>query len=271
MDDVASLLAGKRALVIGGGRGIGRAVSLQLGQAGASVAVVDIERDRAQSVSDEIAQTGSACPLTADVLQTDDVERVVGEAREAFGGIDVLVTVVGGHNAFAPWQPLHECSEEQWDLLMGVNLRYVFTVTRAVVRVLLEQGQGGSVVYTGSVSGMAGAPNHSPYGAAKAGVIHLARSLALEYGRHGIRFNVVSPGSVLTPAVADALTSEQKAAMAERIPLGRSAAPEDIARAVLFFASPLSSYVSGQVLAVDGGATVRFPLSVPGAHPSEAV
>ena len=256
MDNVASLLAGKRALVIGGGRGIGRAISLQLGEAGASVAVMDIERDRAQSVSEEIAQTGSACPLTGDVLQTEDVERVVGQAREAFGGIDVLVTVVGGHNAFAPWQPMHECSEEQWDLL---------------VRLLLEQGQGGSVVYTGSVSGMAGAPNHSPYGAAKAGVIHLARSLALEYGRYGIRFNVVSPGSVLTPAVADALAPEQKAAMAERIPLGRSAAPEEIARAVLFFASPLSSYVSGQVLAVDGGATVRFPLSAPGAHPSEAV
>ncbi len=271
MDNVASLLVGKRALVIGGGRGIGRAISLQLGAAGARVAVVDLEPDRAKSVSEEIARAGSACPLTADVRKTEDVERVVEQAREEFGGIDVLVTVVGGHNAFAPWQPMHECSEEQWDLLMGINLRYVFTVSRAVVRVLLEQGQGGSVVYTGSVSGMAGAPNHSAYGAAKAGVIHLARSLALEYGRYGIRFNVVSPGFVLTPAVEDALPPEQRTAMAERIPLGRPAAPEDIARAVLFFASPLSSYVSGQVLAVDGGATVRFPLSAPGAHPSEAV
>lgn len=269
MSGIASLLEDKRALVIGGGRGIGRAISLQLGSAGASVAVVDLEPERAQSVSDEIAKAGIAFPVVADVRQTEDVERAVREARQALGGIDVLATVVGGHNAFAPWQPLHETTEEQWDLVTGINLRYVFTVTRSVVRVMLEQGEGGSVIYTGSVSGMAGAPNHSAYGAAKAGVIHLARSLALEYGRYGIRFNVVSPGSVMTPAVADALLPEQQAAMAEKIPLGRSAVPEDIARAVLFFASPLAGYVSGQVLAVDGGVTGRFPLMVPGAHPSE--
>ena len=270
MSSVASLLENQRALVIGGGRGIGRAISLQLGEAGAAVAVVDLERDRAESVAAEIAKTGIAFPLVADVRQTEDVESAVREAREALGGIDVLITVVGGNNAFVPWQPLHETSEEQWDLVSGINLRYVFIVTRAVVRVMLEQGEGGSVVFTGSVSGMAGAPNHSAYGAAKAGVIHLARSLSLEYGRHGIRFNVVSPGYVLTPAVASALTSEQRQATAGRIPLGRAGAPEDIARAVLFFASPLAGYVSGQHLAVDGGVTGRFPLPAPGTHPSEA-
>ncbi len=271
MSAVATLLENQRALVVGGGRGIGRAISLQLGEAGASVAVMDLERDRAETVSAEISKTGTAFPVVADVRETPDLERGVSEAREALGGIDVLVTVVGGHNAFAPWQPLHETSDEHWDLVTGVNLRYVFTVTRAVLRVMLEQGSGGSMVFTGSVSGMAGAPNHSAYGAAKAGVIHLARSLALEYGRHGIRFNVVSPGSVLTPAVADAIPPERQTAMAERIPLGRSGTPEDIARAVLFFVSPLAGYVSGQVLAVDGGVLGRFPLMAPGAHPSEAV
>lgn len=265
-----TLLQGKRALVIGGGRGIGRAVSQTLGRAGARVGVVDLEPDRARSVADEIGEPGSAIPLVADVRETADVERVVAEACAELGGIDVLVTVVGGHNAFAPWQPTHESSEEQWDLITGVNLRYVFVVARAVLRVMLDQGQGGSLVYIGSVSGMAGAPNHSAYGAAKAGVIHFAKSLALEYGRHGIRVNVVSPGAVLTPAVADALTPRAQARMGETIPLGRPATPEDIARAVLFFASPLAGYVTGQVLAVDGGATARFPLSAPGAHPSEA-
>src|SRR6202035_1476323 len=100
---------------------------------------------------------------------------------------------------------------------------------------------------------------------------HLAKSLALEYGRYGIRINVVSPGVVRTPATAGALEPEQDAAMAEKVPLGRIGVPEDIAKAVLFFASPLADYVSGQVLAVDGGVTARFPLPLPGGHPSEAV
>jgi NAD(P)-dependent dehydrogenase (short-subunit alcohol dehydrogenase family) len=271
MTAIDSLLKDKRALVLGGGRGIGRAISLQLAEAGANLVLVDLERERAESVSKEIAEIGVAHPVAADVRRTEEVERAVSEACEILGGIDVLVTVVGGHNAFAPWQPLHETTDEQWDLLADVNLRYVFTAARAVLRVMLEQGSGGAMVFTGSVSGMAGAPNHSPYGAAKAGVIHLARSLALEYGRYGIRCNVVSPGSVMTPAVEDALAPEARAAMAEKIPLGRSATPEDIARVVLFFASPLAGYVSGQVLAVDGGAMGRFPLMAPGAHPSEAV
>jgi 3-oxoacyl-[acyl-carrier protein] reductase len=266
------LLAGKRALVVGGGRGIGRAISVTLGQAGAAVAVVDVEPDRAEGVASEIAHAGGlAVSLPADIRRTDEVERVVQEARAQLGGIDVLATVVGGQNAFAAWQPMHQWSDEEWDLVVGINLRYVFLVTRAVIKVMLEQGRGGSIVSVGSVSGMAGAPNHAAYGAAKAGVIHLAKSLALEYGRYGIRMNVVSPGVVRTPATAGALSPEQDESMAEKIPLGRTGVPEDIAKAVLFFASPLADYVSGQVLAVDGGVTARFPLPLPGGHPSEAV
>jgi 3-oxoacyl-[acyl-carrier protein] reductase len=269
------LLAGKAAIVVGGGRGIGRAVSLTLGAAGADVAVVDLEADRAEAVTAELtaARGGGAraVALTADIRDPEQVARIVRETRDALGGIDVLVTVVGGQNAFAKWQPTHKWSDEEWDLVVGVNLRYVFLVAREVIGVMLEQGRGGAIVSVGSVSGMAGAPNHSAYGAAKAGVIHLAKSLALEYGRYGIRVNVVSPGVARTPATAGALTPEQDAAMAEKIPLGRPGTPEDIANAVLFFASPLAGYVTGQVLAVDGGVTVRFPLPLPGGHPSEAV
>jgi 3-oxoacyl-[acyl-carrier protein] reductase len=272
MSSENGLLAGKAALVVGGGRGIGRAISLTLGSAGAAVGVVDLEPDRAHEVSAEIGHSGGrAVPLAADVRQTAEVDRVVQEARTQLGGIDVLATVVGGQHAFATWQPMHRWTDEEWDLVVGINLRYVFLVTRAVISVMLEQGRGGSIVSVGSVSGMAGAPNHAAYGAAKAGVIHLAKSLTLEYGRHGIRVNVVSPGVVRTPATAGALSPEQDASMAEKIPLGRAGVPEDIAKAVLFFASPLADYVSGQVLAVDGGVTARFPLPVPGGHPSEAV
>lgn len=271
-DGTAGLLTGKAALVVGGGRGIGRAVSLTLGDAGAAVAVVDLEPDRAEAVAAELTASGTrALALAADIRDAADVERVVRETCAQLGGIDVLVTVVGGQNAFAAWQPTHLWSDEEWDLVVGVNLRYVFLVARAVIGVMLEQGRGGAIVNVGSVSGMAGAPNHSAYGAAKAGVIHLAKSLALEYGRHGIRVNVVSPGVARTPATAGALTPDQDAAMAEKIPLGRPGAPEDIANAVLFFASPLASYVTGQVLAVDGGVMARFPLPLPGGHPSEAV
>jgi 3-oxoacyl-[acyl-carrier protein] reductase len=272
VSEVPGLLAGKAALVVGGGRGIGRAVSLTLGAAGAALAVVDLEAERADGVAGELTAAGArAVPLSADIREAEAVARVVREARDALGGIDILVTVVGGQNAFAAWQPTHQWSEDEWDLVVGVNLRYVFLVTREVIKVMLDQGRGGAIVNVGSVSGMAGAPNHSAYGAAKAGVIHFAKSLALEYGRHGIRINVVSPGVARTPATAGALTPEQDAAMAEKIPLGRPGAPEDIADAVLFFASPLASYVTGQVLAVDGGVMARFPLPLPGGHPSEAV
>ena len=272
MSQISELLTGKRALVVGGGRGIGRAISLTLGEAGAAVAVVDLEADRAQEVVGELAGLEArGVALCADIRQAEEVERIVAATCEELGGIDILVTVVGGQHAFAAWQPTHQWSEEEWDLVFGVNLRYVFLVSRAVIRVMLEAGHGGSIVNVGSVSGMAGAPNHSAYGAAKAGVIHLAKSLALEYGRYGIRINVVSPGVVRTPATAGALEPEQDAAMAGKVPLGRIGVPEDIAKAVLFFASPLADYVSGQVLAVDGGVSARFPLPLPGGHPSEAV
>ncbi len=272
MKGVNGLLADKAALVVGGGRGIGRSISLALGEAGAAVAVVDIETARADEVAGEIAADGGrALALVGDIRRAEEVDRLVGEASDGLGGIDVLVTVVGGQHAFAAWQPLHQWTDEEWDLVVGVNLRYVFLVARAVIKVMLSQGRGGAIVMVGSVSGMAGAPNHAAYGAAKAGVIHLAKSLALEYGRHGIRVNVVSPGVVRTPATAGALAPEQDAAMAEKIPLGRNGDPSDIAKAVLFFSSPLADYVSGQVLAVDGGVSARFPLPLPGGHPSEAV
>ena len=143
VSEVPGLLAGKAALVVGGGRGIGRAVSLTLGAAGAAVAVVDLEAERADGVAAELAAAGArAVPSSADIREADAVARVVREARDALGGIDILVTVVGGQNAFAAWQPTHQWSEEEWDLVVGVNLRYVFLVTREVIKVMLEQGRG---------------------------------------------------------------------------------------------------------------------------------
>src|SRR5579863_7273636 len=136
MPKTDELLAGKRALVIGGGRGIGRAISLTLGEAGAAVAVVDLEADRAADVVAELGSLGAkGVALTADIRSTEEVDRVVAETCDQLGDIDVLVTVVGGQHAFAAWQPTHQWTDEEWDLVFGVNLRYVFLVTRAVIRV----------------------------------------------------------------------------------------------------------------------------------------
>jgi NAD(P)-dependent dehydrogenase (short-subunit alcohol dehydrogenase family) len=150
-------------------------------------------------------------------------------------------------------------------------VRWVQLLSFAVADVMTAQGTGGSVISIGSVSGIFGAANHAAYGAAKAALIHLMKSMALEYGRFGVRFNTVSPGSIRTPGVEGMITAEQRERDDITTPLGRAGVADDIAKAVLFFASDLAGFVTGQMLVVDGGATVRFPLPSPGAHPSESL
>jgi 3-oxoacyl-[acyl-carrier protein] reductase len=270
MSDRPQLLPGHRTLVFGGGRGIGHATALALGAAGAAVAVVDLHAERATATADEIRAAGSpAVALAADVRSGPDIDRVVEATATTFGGLDTVVTVVGGMNEFAQFRHLHEYSDEEWELLIDVNIRYVFRVVRASVRTMLARGQGGSIVSVGSISGAVSAPHHSPYGVAKAGLVNLARSVAVEYGRYGIRMNVVAPGSVDAPAVKRGQTPEEYRAMTAKIPLQRRGQPEDIADVVVFFASPLSRYVTGQALVVDGGVSVRYPHLVRNGHPAE--
>lgn len=262
---VPGLLAGCAAVVAGGGgAGIGAAVSRILAASGAAVLVVDIDPSAARKVCDQIAADGGrAVPLVADLLESASADAIVRAALEAFGRIDVLATVAGGMTAHAEFRPLAEWSEADWDKIVSLNLRYVFLLSRAVIPVMIRQG-GGSIVNVTSISGVFGAPRHAPYGAAKAGLIHLTRSLCLEYGPQGIRANAVSPGAVETPATDKAMAGAQRSHVSAVTPLRRAGAPEDIARAVLFFASPLAAYISGQMLLVDGGASVIFPLGTPG-------
>jgi NAD(P)-dependent dehydrogenase (short-subunit alcohol dehydrogenase family) len=265
------LLAGRAAVVAGGGRGIGEATARLLAAAGAAVAVVDLEAERADAVtSDIVTAGGTAIAVPADVLEEDQAAPIVGAAVTAFGGLDIVVNVAGGMNAYATWQPLPAWTAAEWDAVVGLNLRYHFLLCRAAIPRMVERG-GGSIVNITSISGVFGAPNHTAYGAAKAGLIHLTKSLALEGGRYGIRVNAVSPGAVVTPATANRLTPERQEEMARTTPLQRPGAPDDIARAVLFFASPLAGYVTGQMLLVDGGVSCRFPLHAPGSDPSEAM
>jgi NAD(P)-dependent dehydrogenase (short-subunit alcohol dehydrogenase family) len=181
----------------------------------------------------------------------------------------VLANVAGGMTHQAEWRHLDLWSTAEWDRVVHLNLRYVFWLCRAVIPGMVERG-GGSIVSVTSISGVFGAPNHSAYGAAKAGLIHLTKTLAVEYGRVGIRVNAVSPGAVATPATDAVLSAERKETLATATPLQRPGRPDDIARAVLFFASPMSEYVTGQMLLVDGGIGSKFPLGGVGTDPSEA-
>ncbi|MFM8305129.1 MAG: SDR family NAD(P)-dependent oxidoreductase [Actinomycetota bacterium] len=264
------LLEGSVALVAGGGRGIGAATSRILAAAGATVAVLDQEAERAEAVTAQLRATGAhAIPVVCDLRDEDASAATVTRVVDELGGVDVLANVVGGMMHEAEWRHLEHWTTDEWDRVLHLNLRYVFWLCRAVLPSMVARG-GGSIVSVTSISGVFGAPNHSAYGAAKAGLIHLTKTLAVEYGRHGVRVNAVSPGAVVTPAMATTMSPERQATLAAATPLQRPGSAEDIARAVLFFASPLAGYVTGQMLLVDGGIGSKFPLGGVGTHGSEA-
>jgi 3-oxoacyl-[acyl-carrier protein] reductase len=259
--DASTRLTGQRALVVGGGgHGIGRAICRAAAAAGASLAVADISAPAARDVVAEIVDRGGeAIAVTGDVTDRAVAGGLVREADSALGGITTLITVLGGQGPFhIPFSRLHELTDREIDLAMTVNLGYVYDVLRASLAVMLERGEGGAIVSVGSISGgHTGAPRQSAYGAAKAGLSSLARTVAVEYGPDGIRMNVVSPGSISTPS-ADARPGIET--IAASIPLQRRGTPEDIASAVVFLASSAASYVSGQTLCVDGGVGCAFPI-----------
>jgi 3-oxoacyl-[acyl-carrier protein] reductase len=260
----SELLDGLRAVVIGGGgTGIGAAITDGIAAAGADVAVVDVDAGRAGAAADSAAKYGhKVVPVVADIRDPESIARMVTEASEALGGLDVVVTVVGGLMAFGvPFSRLDEVGDDQWDFVFDVNLKYVYRVLRAALKVMTAQGAGGSIVSIGSDAGTAGhgSPNMAAYGAAKSGLAHLVMTIAAEYGPAGIRMNMVSPGPTETGATS-ALSAEHIAGMNAAIPLRRRGKPEDIANAVIFFASSMSKQVTGQILGVDGGVSIQSPM-----------
>ncbi len=257
MNGFGQPLDGRNTLVIGGGgEGIGRAISRAFAAAGAAVAVADVDADRARVAAQELTASGArAVALTGDVRSGSDVDGFVATTVEEFGRLDTLVTVVGGQVAFVPAVRLHEMSDDDWDLAYEMNLRYVARAARAAIRAFLAQGQGGSIVSVGSVAGVMAAPMQAGYGAAKAGLASLARTVAAEYAGDGIRMNIVACGAIATAAA----NSAQPVDEVPEIPMGRLGVPADAAAAAVYLASPLSSYVTGQSLLVDGGVTVRGP------------
>jgi meso-butanediol dehydrogenase/(S,S)-butanediol dehydrogenase/diacetyl reductase len=236
-----SRLQGKAALVTGGGSGIGRAICTRFASEGASVFVADVVGERAQEVAREIGGQ----PVQADVTLTADVARMV----EAAGPVDILVNNAGGGIA----DDLLEIDEEAWDSDVAVNLKSAFLCSKAVLPGMIERG-GGVIVNITSVNGMAFFANE-PYSAAKAGLISLTRSMAVRYGRHGIRAVAIAPGTIRTPLWQDRVDKEP--AIFERLvrwyPLRRVGEPEDIAAAAAFLSSDDAAWITGEVLRVDGG------------------
>lgn len=254
-------LKGKRALVAGAGQGIGRVTALGLAEAGARVACMEVDDERRRAIVAELEAMGTeATGLGGDLRRRADVEAAVAATCDSFGGIDVAIDIVGE----AKWNRALELTDDDWEQSFDLVLRHVFFLFQAAGRRMAEQGTGGALVAIASVSGLFAAPFHGAYGAAKAGLVSLVKTFGVELAPQGIRVNAVAPGAVKTPRVLAATTEEGRAASAKAIPLGRMGEPEDIAKVAVFLASDLAGYITGQTLVVDGGASVKFPLSLGG-------
>ncbi len=245
----------RHVLVAGVGAGIGSACVRAFVEGGARVSCLDIEPTVAAHAATLAPE--NALALAGDARRLEDVHTAVEAAVARFGPVHIAVDVIGETR----WGRTLEIDDETWDDSFDIVVRHFFNVARATGPVMAQNG-GGAIVAIGSVSGLRSAPLHGPYGAAKAALLSLVRTLAVELATDQVRVNAVVPGAVLTPRVAEMLTEERRAASAAHIPLGRLATPDDIAHAVAFLASDLAQYITGQAIVVDGGATIQFPLSL---------
>ena len=252
-------LEGQRALVVGGGYGSGRLTAQLLARAGASVAVADIDAERATTVADEIG--GHA--VVADVTTEVGAAAAVDEAHDVLGGLTRVANVVG----LVDMRPFVDTDPAHWDAELRLNLYSQLLVCHAAGRHMLADGAGGAIAMVASVSGIYGARNQVAYGIAKAGVMSLARTLADEWGPHGIRVNCVAPDITAVPRLTDNVPGSEEDALAifdamaasEGVPLRRFGRTHEIAGPLLFLLSDMSSYMTGQTLVVDGGTMVHFP------------
>ena len=246
-------LSGKVALITGGGSGIGQAYCEAMAEFGADVACSDIVEQRAQETVRLIDKFGHrAIAIKADASRQDEIEYMVNRTVKELGKLDIVFCNAG---ITIPYKRIHEVPVEDWDRLMVLNLRGVFLLMQAALRVMVKQ-KSGCIISTASIAGLGTGhkiANLATYSAAKAGVIALTRNAAVEYGKDGIRVNAIAPGHHRTSLISPEIRDEREELIVRNTPLGRVGMPEDLKGLAVWLASDASSYVTGQIIVQDGG------------------
>lgn len=252
-------LTGKSAVVTGAAKGIGLAIANRLGEAGASLMLVDIDEGTLGTVCDEIGQRGVTVKAhVADVSTAAGAAGSVKAAKDAYGRVDILVNNAGIY----PMMPPLDLSEEVWDKTLNLNLKGAFFAAQAAAREMVESGAGGSIINVASVDGIKPTGNLVHYDASKGGLNMMTKALAKDLGPKGVRVNAIAPGGITTPGTAQAVPANLPPGidlealskqMVAHLPLGRMGEPDDVGRLALFLASPASAYMAGSVVVVDGG------------------
>jgi NAD(P)-dependent dehydrogenase (short-subunit alcohol dehydrogenase family) len=251
------LLDGRVAIVTGGAGGIGAGISTAMAEHGATVAVVDIDPERAAQVTAELIEAGAtALGIVADVLVDGTAESVVAQVVDAFGGVDVLVNNVGHY--LGGGRRFHETDEAQWGALHDVNLGHVLRMCQAAIPAMIDRGPGGSIINLTTVEAHRGIPHQAVYGAYKAAVAHFTTCLALDLSGDGIRVNAIAPDVTqsLQLPYDQWLDESDRQRIPRWVPLGRLGQPADCGGAAVFLASELSAFVTGASIPVDGGTGV---------------
>ena len=241
-------LEGKSALITGGARGIGKEIALLFAKEGADIAICDVSIEHKEDILKEIQGLGRQCLVfKADVTQSNDVQNMADKILDKFKKLDILVNNAG----ITRDNLILRMSEEEWDRVIAVNLKGCFLCTKIISRVMLKQ-RSGRIVNLASIIGIMGNMGQANYAASKAGIIGLTKSAAKELGSRGICINAIAPGFIKTE-MTDRLTEDIQNKMLSMIPLGRFGEPEDVANLALFLSSKSSSYITGQVIQIDGG------------------
>jgi NAD(P)-dependent dehydrogenase (short-subunit alcohol dehydrogenase family) len=254
MDESFSL-KGRVALVTGASRGIGRAIAVALGEAGADVACCARSTEQVDETAVAIQRGGTrAAGFTLDVTQPDDITRTVLDVERVLGFVDILVNNAG----ITLEKPTVEVTDEEWENVLATNLSAMFRLVRAVAPGMIERGHG-KIINIGSMYGAIGVPRYAAYGASKAAVASLTRSLAAEWGRHGIQVNCLAPGYMNTDIPRAALADEKrKALFLSKVPARRIGEPEEAGLLAVYLASAASDFMTGQTVYLDGGQTIAW-------------